>query len=534
MTQHEINRNLNTFRIASGNVFLFCCVVWCAVMTYLSLYQYDDLYYIDLFRSEMSEDGRLVWKDYCTFFSNHYATWNGRFGDKLCPLLLGILPRWGFSALTGGMFGLLIFSCRKIIFRRDHRSQNGYILLCAAMALLMPWLGYIFFGAHAINYIWGSAIGFVVIMLFVTEWKVKLWQTPLLFLLAAVVGSWHEEFTFICAPALLVWLSVFRGRMTTARVIILLGGIAGALFIINSGGFWNRINREHHMLYYMNEEMVIRILKYANISLVTMVAAIVILAVPRIRRCYNRKALASIAMCGTAVLLNVYLSSTLYVEPRYWWFADVFGITGAGLILLPLGKEKCPEWVKKSFTILVVLFTLTHFVVSVVWVHKLCVQREYIQDLYAKSPDGVVCIDRISPSEAPWFALGRGYGMQLRYVMRTHRLQNLCRTDGKELNVLPAVMKNFDPNEVVPVEKCSNISLYKWKNVLISPDTAYFAGREHYETCLHSNGDTLRYRMEFNRFRDKNGQLWVQIEPNPKEIPAGTRVTRIFKVITNN
>lgn len=506
-------------------------IVWCALMSYFSLYQYDDLYYIDIFRTNIDNGDDSTTANYFSFFANHYATWNGRFGDKLCPLLLGLLPRWLFSAITGMALGVLLCSAIHIIFPPYRKSFRGRLMTIAAFIIIMPWLGFIFFGAHSINYIWGSAIGFAVIALFVSNIKCNFIGGVLLLLLAILAGSWHEEFTFICAPSLLVWLAVYRGKLPTSRILILVGGIIGALFIINSGGFWSRINREHHVLLYMNEDMVWRIVRYANFSLLVPIFALLALAVPALRHRYPRAQLAVIAMCGTAVVLNMYLSSTLYVEPRYWWFADVFGIIGLGVALLPLRFHHIPAIIKTLACSVLMIFMLAHMIISVIWVHRLCDQREEIERLYSESPDGVVYVDRLSAHDAPPLALGRGYDMQLRYLMRSHRLENLCRDDSLLLNVLPAAMVNFSPEEIVPVPKCNHLSLYKWHGILVSTDTSYFHDRDHYETCVHSNGDTLRYKLEFNRFYDRNGQLWVQIEPHPLEKPYGTEVIQLFKII---
>lgn len=326
---------------------LIACVIFYFLMTLFTQPHIDDLKYTIDYRhwllGEADFPGIRPWWE---MVKAHFMGINGRLGDKLLIPFLW-LPGWGKGLIAA--FATVGFFWQAAAVAATDVRRHPYVSTSVILALVLclPWQDTMFLGCMTVNYVIGLYFSMLALAIFFreeSELKVErtISQPPVhspqlyfRFLLALITGflagAWHECFTFIVAPGLLLY-PLFVHRLSRQQWCVLIGGILGGLFIVCNPGFWVRYEGQMHAFSMKSWTL---LFSYANFSLLLIPFYLAAVFLPRLRSLYTRRRLGIMTTCFLALLLNILIFISDLSLPRVMWFGIVMGIIGLAVFFSP-------------------------------------------------------------------------------------------------------------------------------------------------------------------------------------------------------
>ncbi len=495
-------------------VLIVTSLVYYFLMTLFTSPHIDDLHYSYPYRHWLLGEGEFPgFEPWWRTIKAHFFGINGRLGDKL---LLGflLLPKWVAASIasfcTVGFMILASYIATGNI--RKHTWLSTAIII--ALILSLPWYDSMFLGCMTVNYIMASFWGTAALALYfrkttlTSEDRRRKLKYAGAVLLGFLAGSWHECFTFIIAPGLLIF-PFFEKRLTKLQICVLSGGILGGIFIISNPGFWMRYDNQMHL---MTMKKAILILDYANASLSFLVLFPVFMAIKKLRHRYTRKEAGIMTACFIAFILNIIIFLSNLNLPRVPWFGMILGYIGLGLILSPFRPAKPISVPCRIIVTGATLFCLVHFFVTVITQYK--VDREYreIISLYRSSGDGTVFYTETASKNIPWIALARPSSDQFHGWRIDSGTDTFYKQAQIYLQLVPEELKDFSISDAEPVNETEGIYLYKGNFVTDAEKTLFIRWRKVKFTT--PEGDTYVLTLLCHRFTTSDGRTWYYFLPD--------------------
>lgn len=184
-----------------------------------------------------------------------YVRYNGR-------VVVHALTQWFsgtksevFFAVCNSLMWIIVFACMLVLgFGRDKHRWANIVVAFAVLWLLMPNALRMFTSSIACstNYLWTAAAN-VLVLLILDKWHhrekpVASWIIVPAALLAFVAGAMQESFSIGVAAGLIVYLLVYRRRVSRAVVILIIAYLLGAAFCVLAPSNFARSNKLGHVI----------------------------------------------------------------------------------------------------------------------------------------------------------------------------------------------------------------------------------------------------------------------------------------------
>lgn len=522
MTASFLRKNYGVALFLSLLIFYF---IFFFLMTYFTPLFTDDLsysyYYKDWLLGRESFPGLEPW---IRMIKTHFMGINGRFGDKL---LIGylILPKF-VQAFLASIAGLaMVTGACKLAFGKISAHPVLSMGTLLAIAMLMPWNDTMWQGCMIVNYVMGGALGMWALYLFFRPVKVgprfRILKYAGVLFLGFLAGSWHECFSFIMVPGILVYLICVR-KLDKIQFLMFAGLFLGGVFIISNPGFWLRYNNSMRVMGMHHADM---IFQYANIGLLIVLLCPLLLAIPSARKHYSVADRYILVAAAASMILNTFIFLSNLDMPRALWYGLLVSLTGIGISVRPLYGKRVSRNIIRIVVGMATVFFIVHAVVCVIWQIRL--KREYddIVRQYMKSPYGEVFNDQKAAESLPWIALGRTSYLQFRTWRIDHGVAPFYKKKGELLHVVPVTLESFSPSESrrLPGED----EMYIFHNEVVASPIDGRIMRWRKIVCEDKEGRKTAFFVVVQRFHDKEGNAWeywaIRNAENIKELKSLTR-----------
>lgn len=514
MALHDIIKKDSKFSTVLLAALIGAAVVFYFLMSYFTSPQLDDLHYGYPYRHWLLGEGDFPgFEPWWRTIKAHFLGINGRFGDKLLIGFL-LLPKWISASLaTVSTVGFMVMAAYLATgsLRKFPWLATTVII---ALILCLPWYDTMFLGCMTVNYIMATFWGLAALCLYFRRTtfsdKHRTLKLAGAFIVGFFAGSWHECFTFIIAPGLLLY-PLFVKKLSKPQISVLAGGILGGIFIVSNPGFWMRYNDQMHIVNMKNASM---IFYYANFSLIYLVAYPLFMAIKRLRRRYSRSEKGLMLTCFIALILNVVIYLSNLSLPRVPWFGMTLGIVGLGLILTPFRAGKKLAYISKTVVSCGVIFCVAHFCVAAATQFKVDKEYKEVIALYRASTDGTVFYTINSPYDTPWIALSRPFYDQFCYWHTDAGTDTFYKKAHVYLQLVPEALKEFSTDEAKLVNARQGIYLYKGYCVVDADKTPYKRWRTLKITSAEGSNSTNT--LLCHKFHSADGHLWYYIQTDGK------------------
>lgn len=445
----------------------------------------------------------------------HFLSVNGRSGDKL---LIGylLLPQAIQALLAAIGATAMLISCCRLAFSKISSQAYFSMTMLVALTLLMPWYNTMFVGCMLLNYVVGGGIAMTAISLYFRPCKPWIrfrgLQYVLLFTSGFLAGSWHEGFTFIIAPGILICL-IMRRRLSRSQFFILAGLISGGIFIISNPGFWYRY--EHKMQVFSMADAT-SVFYISNLALLTLAAYPIAVIFPKLRKKYTATDRDIMLTAMLAVISNTFIFVSSLNFPRVLWFGNLIGFVGVGCFLKVYLPGKILRGILKFSVIAATIFCLVHEAVSIIWQIKLDREYKEVIRLYRNSPDGTVFFTQKAAESLPWITLDRPSYQQFLGWRIDQWIPEFYRNSDEPLHLVPEDLQDFNPRRAEILNKTQKIYRYNGRCV-VDANTLPFK-RERWVTSGSDDGSRQKFSTVCHRFRDRDGRLWYYLQTPDGEV----------------
>lgn len=224
--------------VAYWIVLAVACALF-LVMNLLTTLKEDDMSYT-LVDSQWTPIRSLA--DVLRSIYNHYWSTNGRFADVLAIIFSGALGKMAFNVCNTLVLGVLAHLLSVLATgRRSVLALAGFFTVVGtcypAPGETMLWL------AGSLNYMWAITASLLLVYYLTRrcDGSTMGWgRGVLLFLGAAVAGSFNEATSVGFLVGLCAFYACNRKRLTPAVVVALVGYLLGTVFVLSSPGLWLR------------------------------------------------------------------------------------------------------------------------------------------------------------------------------------------------------------------------------------------------------------------------------------------------------
>lgn len=383
---------------ARSGYWFTCGYIVLTALLFGVLYAYacpmsDDLAYSMRYRDYLLDGapfpGLGRWFDFVDF---HYWNINGRFNDKLMPLLV-LQPQW-FKLIMGTCFvGILLSgSVLLALGRKGLRDIRG-ALVVSAMMLLPPWYEGAMLDCIFSNYVMSVTFTVVWLCLFFRRGDSRRGGTGvdlLLFVFSVLAGGAHEMGSVVMLPGLLLAIIIMR-KISRRQWWLIAGLITGAALLISSPAFWTRVGIDLHTF---DRSMLATMVVAGNVALLYPIVALTVgIVMYRRRRLhyFSRVQWGIIIVAFSQTVITTVMYVTVgYVFLRMWWWANVLAIAGYAVMLTGLRPRRMLMRISLAVTAVVVLVPL---IISIPY--QVNIYKEYYEliERFRKSEDGYIYHD---------------------------------------------------------------------------------------------------------------------------------------------
>lgn len=345
-------------------------------------YMGDDLAYLSCFEG-VNHSHR--WSQYLRWMGGHWLTVNGRFGNFVLPILI-VMPRWIaalFSALALGLMYWLVKKASKV--------NTDYIAMFEAgcVFFLLTWWDSIYLFACQTNYIWSSVMALVFYLLLFASRRINV-------LLAAIIsfmaGLGHEGLSAAIVFGLAGYWVINRPRFNRYQILCIVSFILGAMFVIFSPAVVMRIFSTSAP----DDPFPILILKSDYLSIALLIAVAVIALIPARRPTLTRIFRTPLCVLTLASFASIIVSNSSGIVGRSGWFGQLFAIIVFFYWIRPRNGKLSRVGAMLLFGALLLVQ-----IFCAIWQKRIFDEYQVFENLYMKSPDGIVYMDCIKDDEIP-------------------------------------------------------------------------------------------------------------------------------------
>lgn len=495
------------------------CALLCGTMLAITPWQLDDIAYGIPWKAAMEGAGPGPGLgETADFMAYHWHYVNGRLGDKLMPVALGIVPKWLFGLLGAAACFVLLRETALTAFGSVQRHPLRSSALACAMMLLLPWGSYMFLTNMFLNYGFGAALAAAAVRLFFrgSGARASMPRMAGAAALGFLAGAWHESFAAGMLPGMTLLLLLSPRWRRRLPLAVWTGIAAGLAFILCSPGFWNRCS--HFTVYAGTDPYIVPgMLKGANVTLLLPAVYGLMLCVRRVRRRMSDVELWYPAVCLGAMAITACIYLNTLRTPRVWWYTDIFALTALAMLAAPL-CSCAARWLKIAAVAAGAAASSASYGIAIYVQTELNREFREITELYAASADGTVYYDWHGNCQGPPVTLRKGRIFAFFPDARDNYMPDYYRRDGATLKLLPTCLRDFDLDKATRLE---GTQTYNYKGCMLTVDTAVIATRKLHPLCVRADGSALYPPVLVSPVRDRHGRLCGYMEPDGRWAPPG-------------
>lgn len=372
----------------------------------------------------------------------HYLCVNGRFNDKLMPLMV-LQPQW-LKFIMGTCFvGVMLSGSVLLAFGRKGLHDIRGALVVSAMMLLPPWYEGAIMDCIFANYQMSVTFTVVWLCLFFRCARSRfggIWVDILLFIFSVWAGGAHEMGSVVMLPGLLLAIIIMR-KISRRQWWLIAGLITGAALLISSPAFWARVGIDLHTF---ERSMLSTMAVAGNVALLYPIIVLIVgIAMYRRRRLnqFSRVQWGLIIVAFSQTVITTVMYVTVgYVFLRMWWWADVLAIVGYAVMLTALRPRRILMRICLAVTAVIVLVPL---IISIPY--QVNIYKEYYGLIarFRKSENGYLYHDlKYIGQFTPWTMKHTQREVLIQFENKGR--SNLYRGDGVQLVVLPTSFRDMD------------------------------------------------------------------------------------------
>lgn len=398
-------------------------------------YQFDDLSYLIPYKDiKEGVSDTFDPQIYFNFFSQHYTTANGRFGDKLLPLIL-LLPKWVTSLLAAASIFIFLYYGNKIISGGKSHSPFSYLFILL-MIVCPPWYDNIFVISYNVNYLYSAALTLTAIYyILYPEEGGGYYKKGVILIIALLAGSFHEGFSITLLPGILLYLILMRKSISRFSIFVTVALSLGALFIITAPGLWYRLGRSPII-----QLQPIHYIAICNAYLALIIFLPFILR-KKVRNMFSRKDTATLFLFFIASTINIVIMYRAYMGPRTFWFGEIYSIIALCLIFNRRNFKTQKFFSSTAFACIAMIAFIGHGICCVQTQIKLFKQNRDICRLYKESDDGHIFYDVTTIEDVPLATLMHVSGKEF-YLPENWWALYQYYNKSKRLQIIPTTLQN--------------------------------------------------------------------------------------------
>lgn len=397
----RVNR---TMKIHSGNssgrLWLWLIVAMSAFSFMIFLWSPlsgDDLGYCGVFSGSNPRYGYL---HYPRFAAGHWLHVNGRFMDKLMPLVMN-LPK--------GLLALVCAAALAAMYAFAVRASGvlkGWapVVLVASLACVLPWWDSSFVFAVQVNYVWSTAFVLAAFALIAGGATAHGLRGTALLLLCFLAGMSHEGASVPMLGGWILYAVVSGWRPDAAQRRLLCAFALGVLSCVFSPAFWSRVGASAEP----NDTPMLLLLKSEPAVLLLWASIAAAMFVPSWRRTVARASRGYLAVLVYATLFGAPVILVSGIVGRSGWFVTAYALIAiAGFVGQRYrvdGRMPLLSW-----GISIALLAMT---AGEAWLqHGLWLEYQKYEKAFIASSDGVVEGDYTADDDLPAWTLNRLRGV---------------------------------------------------------------------------------------------------------------------------
>lgn len=396
--------------------------VW-SVMYIFTLPQGDDLgYTVILHRADGSGVYSLL--TFPRFWVRHWVMNNGRTANLLAALTMGVMPHWLVSVMcglaTGAMYLLVLRCCR--LFPSRGRAMAATVVV-AVVALLFPWWDSFSLLDVNFNYVWATVMTLVALLMIrhsderaglaqvgAMDGVVAKLRTIGAAALCLLAGMSHEAASLPACVGM-AWVAYAGGnlsltgwrRQSLSRRVLLASFLVGTALVALAPGTIMRALRGSSA----DDQWWVLILKSAPITLVLLAAMALALLRKPWRRRLHTLLMGEWGFWAVSAIAGLLFVAVGGIVGRSGWFSQVAAIVALCRWLRPEAKWLVDRRVAATVAATLGTVVVAQMVGVDVYSYKVWTADRQLRELYAASPDGIVCCDLPADHALPWWAFSR-------------------------------------------------------------------------------------------------------------------------------
>lgn len=450
-----------------GLAILVACLY--AVLSGLTPLAYDDWTFMGNWRDDAMggyEFSFSAWKRYY-FFIRDYD--NGRIANALSPFSTMFSP-WKelFPVFTGFLLAGSIVVLQRLSSSPSRKYSPFWLALTWILIIVaLPWRNNLFVRDYSLNYIWGTAVTLVFLLLLrrvCTSPKSNIGSLVACFILAFLAGGWHEGFAVPTLFGLALLALVRRFRLPPLFYILSVVYLLSTLLFMLSPGLMGRARDA------VGHDHTFPSLRVYFIVIVDVILLILLLLTRRRFRMESRDISFLTVSSGILVagfLLGMFTTGT----PRSYFWPDM-AATGIAVRLsgyLLSSSSRIPSFARLRLlmpaTILLIVVSTMQTLGTIYWQYRYSREAERIVELIRKSKSGSVFYDVTLPPHAPFYTLDIPVAHLWQSGFNAVALQSYFMTP--MLGVVPTRLSNFTYDKAQPVEGSRPAVIYE--GLIVAP-----------------------------------------------------------------
>lgn len=508
----RLSRNNSNIAKHMPLVMLSVFALLCAAIDYFWSPAGDDISYSAMYGGYggyiyRGEDfpGLGQWFD---FFLKHAREINGRLGDKFITLYLAV-PRWAQALITGLSVWTIMVVTARIAFGKC-KPDGSWLMLGAGIIIVMPWYDSFFLSCMVLNYGIATALAVFWIWQFLNPGPLTLLRGVGLAVLSILVGGWHEGFSVLFLPSLLL-LYLFRKDLRSGSNNLMLAGfLAGVAFILSCPGFWDRMGKEYDMSTHSYTYYIL-----AGAPIMVTFIALLFCAVRQfvLKRSsalnFDRKEwiwYVAVLLNGAATFYVIIKTSETYF--RAWWVADLLSLSVLASMYARLSLNKIVRFLLNAG---LTVFAVINLCVSLYWQILIYKENEQVLKMFCAAPHKNVYFDVYAPDAASCLTLRK---VQRDVFMHhaLHLVGDVMTGSPNKLIVLPREFAGLDTLPLRRVEENDSLLITPKGNFVFENKTLV---RSRYAKMDYIDTSGARHSSPvwMTPFVSEGGKAFVYVKP---------------------
>lgn len=507
--------------IQYGALLIIVAAIY-AVFSFYVPYMYDDLSFINTYKSHDSGNSGFSLQALIDFSKEVRANDNGRLANVLSPVATLFTPKWLFAVITGLVvslsFGLIIHIAG---IKKKNRAP-AFVILWISSLVFLPWRNAIMVNDYLLNYVYSSLAILLFIYLFsVTTRKVLSLFWLFISMLVAIIAGWfHEGFSVPLACSVALFLLGGKLKFSRQTWILAIFFFLSSVWVVTSPGIISRAGNVVNG----------RSLTESVTFFVSCMPAFLILCgffftswfLPSLRE-YTRKLMQKpeFFLSVFASFFSMIVILVVKADSRASWPVELYSLIAIFSyfpFFFPGGFNKNMNIAAGVLAIIGVLF----FINVIRFQRLLYIQDKEIISLMESSKTGTIFYDLTDPNkkrlETFFLPVSNQWVTSFQYIALNSRYDDKSDKNVKYYAVVPAALKDYRPSKSLSMK--GNAGISSFNNILVAPasefsyrDDNQYADEYNYDVITEDgrlHPSEIFFRLRFN---SPDGNYYVYVRP---------------------